>query len=83
MDARLNREFVHVHPNISDLGERTVSELMELNNHGCRVTQHAGTISIGCQSLCGLGNLAGLCTDNQEGPDPLSGLRAAIVKFIG
>jgi len=89
LDAKLGREFVHVYQNAGEgntLSPRLVEELFELRVDGCTVSGHAGTITIACQSLWALGGLAKICTDIEpEGADRrfFSGLRAALVKFVG
>jgi len=86
MDMKLNREFLYVHSNneenkISDSMRSTLSKAC-----GCAVTEYAGTVTIACQSLCGLGQLlAVIAIVDNEGPDLrfCGSLQKAIVKFIG
>lgn len=91
LDAKLEREFLHVYQNAgkgNTLSSRIVESLLALRADGCTVSEHAGAITIACQSLWALGKLAEICTDiepEQGAKDRqfFSGLRVALVKFVG
>ncbi|MBW2561411.1 MAG: hypothetical protein JRE40_11230 [Deltaproteobacteria bacterium] len=86
---KLEREFVHVYQSEGEgnaLKGRLFEDLVDLRGDNCMVSEHAGTITIACQSLWALGELAEICTDIDPESDNhrfFSGLRAALVKFVG
>lgn len=91
MDTKLNREFVYVHRHEveNEISCLLVDDLLKINDRmHCTVTEYDGSITISCQSVAGLGDLALFCSGFQvasEGPELrlFVSLQKAIAKFVG